>query len=60
MSSISVDQAAARAVGDETFLPSMEMGLSNHETRYSFRSADEQVPYEADPPARLRPDVPWP
>ena len=35
--------------GEETFLPSMEMGLSNHETRYSFRSADEPVPYEADP-----------
>ena len=49
VSNISVDQAAARAVGDETFLPSMEMGLSNHETRYSFRSTDEQVPYEADP-----------
>src|SRR5262249_13356568 len=23
--------------------------LCNHETRFSFRSADEQVPYEADP-----------
>ena len=46
---VSVDQAAARAVGDETYLPSLEIGLSNHETRYSFRSADEQVPYEADP-----------
>ncbi len=49
VSNISVDQAAARAVGDETFFPSLEMGLSNHETRYSFRSNDEQVPYEADP-----------
>jgi hypothetical protein len=48
-SNISVDQAAARVVGEETFLPSMEMGLSNHETRYSFRSAEEPVPYEADP-----------
>ena len=48
-SNISVDQAAARVVGGETFLPSMEMGLSNHETRYSFRSAEEPVPYEADP-----------
>jgi hypothetical protein len=46
---VSVDQAAARAVGGETFLPSMEMGLSNHETKYSFRSADEPVPYEDDP-----------
>ncbi len=48
-SSISVDQAAARVVGEETFLPSMEFGLSNHETQYSFRSADEPVPYEMDP-----------
>ena len=48
-SSVSVDQAAARVVGNETFLPSMEFGLSNHETQYSFRSADEPVPYEMDP-----------
>jgi Protein of unknown function (DUF1552) len=47
--SISVDQAAARAVGEATYLPSMEFGLSNQETRYSFRSANEQVPYEPDP-----------
>src|SRR5579872_1044948 len=46
---ISVDQAAARATGAETFLPSMEFGLSNHETVYSFRSVDEVVPYEDDP-----------
>ena len=46
---ISVDQAAARVVGQETFLPSLEFGLSNHETQYSFRSSDEPVPYEADP-----------
>jgi Protein of unknown function (DUF1552) len=46
---VSVDQAAARVVGRETFLPSLEFGLSNQETRYSFRSAEEPVPYEADP-----------
>ncbi|MDB5309930.1 MAG: hypothetical protein JWO38_4132 [Gemmataceae bacterium] len=46
---VSVDQAAARAAGEETFLPSMEFGLSNHETQYSFRSVDEPVPYEDDP-----------
>ena len=45
----SVDQEAARAVGDKTFLSSLEIGLSNHETRYSYRSADSQVPYEANP-----------
>jgi hypothetical protein len=46
---VSVDQAAARVAGEDTFLPSLEMGLSNHETQYSFRSAEEPVPYEADP-----------
>jgi hypothetical protein len=45
----SVDQIAARAVGAHTFLPSLEIGLSNHETRYSFRAADTPVPYEANP-----------
>lgn len=46
---VSVDQAAATVTAEETFLPSIEMGLSNHETLYSFRSKDETVPYEADP-----------
>ena len=46
---ISVDQAAARHVSRETFFPSLELGLTNGETRYSFRSNDEMVPYEADP-----------
>lgn len=46
---VSVDQVAARTVGDQTVLPSMEIGLTNGETRYSYRSADEPVPYEADP-----------
>jgi hypothetical protein len=45
----SVDQVAARTVGDQTFLPSLELGLSNHETRYSFRAPDAPVPYEANP-----------
>ncbi len=45
----SVDQVAARAVGDQTFLPSLEMGLSNNETKYSFRSADAPLPYEGNP-----------
>ncbi|HSI32626.1 MAG TPA: DUF1552 domain-containing protein, partial [Tepidisphaeraceae bacterium] len=46
---ISVDQAAAAVAGQETFLPSLEIGLSNQETRYSFRTATTPVPYEADP-----------
>ncbi len=45
----SVDQVAAQAVGDETFLPSLELGLSSHETRYSWRTADSPLPYEANP-----------
>lgn len=46
---ISVDQLAARTLGEQTFLPSLEMGLSNSETRYSFRAPDEPVPYEPNP-----------
>ena len=46
---VSVDQAVAKVVGQQTHLSSLEFGLANHETRYSFRSADEVVPYEADP-----------
>jgi hypothetical protein len=49
VSAPSVDQVAARAVSEQTFLPSLEVGLSNHETRYSFRAADVPVPYEANP-----------
>ncbi|MBI3856399.1 MAG: DUF1552 domain-containing protein [Planctomycetes bacterium] len=47
--SISVDQAAAQAVGAASYLPSLEMGLSNQETRYSWRAADQPVPFEANP-----------
>jgi hypothetical protein len=49
LAGVSVDQAAARVVGEQTILPSLEMGLTNHETVYSFRSADAPVPYEANP-----------
>lgn len=45
----SVDQAAAEVVGKDTYLSSLEMGLSTGETKYSFRSATEPVPYEANP-----------
>src|SRR5205085_3004338 len=47
--SISVDQAAAQAVGVGSYLPSLEIGLSNQETRYSWRAADQPVPYEVNP-----------
>ncbi len=45
--SISVDQAAAQAVGDSTFLPSLELGLNANQ--YSFRSPTSSVPYEGNP-----------
>ena len=45
----SVDQVAARAVGEYTFLPSLEIGLAGHENRYSFRAADAPLPFEANP-----------
>lgn len=46
---ISVDQFAAQQLGSETLLPSLEMGLSTGELKFSFRSKSENVPYEADP-----------
>ncbi len=44
---LSVDQAAARAVGDQTFLPSLEIGQTFNQ--YSFRDRDVVVPFEANP-----------
>jgi hypothetical protein len=44
---VSVDQAAARVVGDETFLPSLEMGRNSNQ--YSFRGREVVVPYEQNP-----------
>ncbi len=49
LAGVSVDQAAARVVGGNTLLPSLEIGLTNHETMYSFRAADVPVPYEPNP-----------
>ena len=46
---ISVDQAAARVIGKETLLPSLEIGLNGGEKNYSFRSRDSVVPYEGNP-----------
>ena len=46
---VSVDQAAARVLGQETLLPSMEIGLAGGEKNYSFRSRDSVVPYEGNP-----------
>lgn len=47
--SVSVDQLAARALGERSVLPSLEIGTINHETRYSWRGPREPVPYEDDP-----------
>lgn len=49
VASISVDQAIAEVTGKETIFPSLEFGLSNQETVYSFRRDGSTVPYEADP-----------
>lgn len=46
---LSVDQAAALAVGGQTVLPSLEIGLTSHETLYSFRGPDAPVLFEANP-----------
>jgi hypothetical protein len=48
---ISVDQFAAQQIGDQTVLPSLEIGLSSGELKYSFRSRSEVVPYEHNPRA---------
>jgi Protein of unknown function (DUF1552) len=47
IAAVSVDQVAARATIDQTYLPSLELGLNNNQ--YSFRSPDTYVPYEANP-----------
>ena len=49
VSTISIDQAVADAVGRDTLLPSLELGLAGHENVYSFRADGTSVPYEADP-----------
>jgi len=46
---VSIDQAAAQALGADSYLPSIEFGLTNGETRFSFRSPDQLMPYEANP-----------
>ncbi len=43
----SVDQAVARVTGEQTLLPSIEVGLNLNQ--YSFRGPSEPVPSEANP-----------
>jgi len=49
VAAISVDQAVAQAIGENTILPSLELGLTNQETNYSFRSTEQPIPYENNP-----------
>ena len=49
MSSISLDQRVAQAIGNQTFLPSLEMGTTNGETRFSFADATTPLPFESNP-----------
>jgi len=46
---VSIDQAVAKHAGQNTILPSLEIGLSTGELKYSFRSENEVVPYEHNP-----------
>ncbi|MFT5498245.1 MAG: hypothetical protein ACI9TH_003656 [Kiritimatiellia bacterium] len=46
---VSMDQVAAGHVGHTSYLPSMELGLGNHETRYNFREGGVPIPYEGNP-----------
>jgi hypothetical protein len=45
----SVDQRAARLVEEQSLLPSMEIGVNNQETTYSWRKDGVRVPFEHDP-----------
>jgi hypothetical protein len=45
----SIDQVVARQIGGDTLIPSMQIGLSGAENKYSFRSPDVALPTEANP-----------
>lgn len=45
----SVDQCAARLLKEQSLLPSIEIGLTNQETRYSWRNDGINLPFENDP-----------
>jgi hypothetical protein len=48
-STISVDQAAAKAVAGDTILPSLELGEPNGEQTFSWTETGTIVPYEKNP-----------
>ncbi len=45
---VSVDQAAAQVVGGATVLPSLEIGMTNHQTKFSYREG-APLPFEMNP-----------
>ncbi len=49
ISPASFDQIAAEKIGKNTPLPSLEMGTTNFERQYSFRSDGSSVSYERNP-----------
>jgi hypothetical protein len=49
MAGVSIDQAVAKAIGDKTLFSSLEFGLTNQETVYSWRTPEASVPYESNP-----------
>ncbi|MBI1248854.1 DUF1552 domain-containing protein [bacterium] len=49
VTTISVDQMAAKHLGSQTYLPSLEMTTTPAEWKYSYRDQGEPVPYEMNP-----------
>lgn len=47
--SVSIDQRIAQTIGTQTYLPSMEIGTSNSETKYSFSDVNAPMPFESNP-----------
>ncbi len=47
--SISVDQLAAKHLGNQTYLPSLEIATTPSQWRYSFGEDSRPVPYETNP-----------
>jgi hypothetical protein len=45
---VSVDQAVSQAIGGDSVLPSLEIGMTNHQTKFSYRNGSP-VPFEMNP-----------
>lgn len=46
---VSIDQLVAKQIGNQTYLPSLEISTTTAEWKYSYRSEREPVPYEVNP-----------